>query len=93
MGASVRRATVDWPRIIGEMRDGGMTVKAMAKRVGMSANGLSNILHGSTAEPCFSVGQKLLELYAGRVKSYPAWLAGAGQLRLPVVGRPGGSER
>lgn len=69
MGKSVRIATVDWPRVILEIRGAGrMQVKQIAGRIGMSATGLWNISTGATREPCYSVGVKLLEL-RDRVKA------------------------
>ena len=63
MGASVRITTIDWPRVILEIRGRRrLQVKQIAAKVGMSATGLHNIASGATREPCYSVGLRLLEL-------------------------------
>lgn len=67
MGASVRTATIDWPQVISEIRGAGMMHKAIAVRVGIAPSTLGNLLSGSTPEPVYSVGTKLLALHS-RVK-------------------------
>ena len=62
MGASVRVATVDWPAVVSEIRGGGLMVKAIAQRVGVAPTTLHNLVSGTTREPCYSVGVKLLDL-------------------------------
>lgn len=62
MGASVRLATIDWPKVVSEIRGGGLMVKAIAQRVGVAPTTLSNLTNGLTKEPCYSVGVKLLAL-------------------------------
>jgi ribosomal protein S9 len=62
MGASVRVATVDWPKVVAEIRGGGLMVKAIAHRVGIAPTSLHNLVSGATKEPCYSVGVRLLDL-------------------------------
>lgn len=62
MGASVRIATVDWPRVVAEIRGGGLMVKAIAQRTGVAPQTLHNLVSGATKEPCYSVGVRLLDL-------------------------------
>lgn len=64
MGASVRVATVNWPKIIEEIRGGGLMVKAIARRIQVAPNTVSAYASGQTKEPPYSVGVKLLELRA-----------------------------
>lgn len=64
MGASVRVDTVDWPKVISDIRIKGMQVKAIASRVGVAPTTLWNLSAGATREPCYSVGVALLELRA-----------------------------
>jgi hypothetical protein len=62
MGASVRIATVDWPRVIHEIRGGGLMLKAIASRIGVAQTTISAYATGQTKEPPYSIGVKLLEL-------------------------------
>ena len=62
MGASVRIATIDWPRVIDEIRAHGMMVKAIAQKAGIAPTTLHDLYRGATREPCYSVGAKLLEM-------------------------------
>lgn len=62
MGASVRIATIDWPKVVDEIRGAGLMVKAIASRAGVAPSTLSNLTTGATREPCYSVGVKLLDL-------------------------------
>lgn len=62
MGASVRVRTIEWAVVIGDIRREGLMVKAIARKVGMSPQGLHAIYCGATKEPCYSVGARLLEL-------------------------------
>jgi lambda repressor-like predicted transcriptional regulator len=62
MGASVRTDTVDWPRVIHEIRGAGLMLCAIARRVGVAPTTLGNLASGATREPCYSVGARLLEL-------------------------------
>lgn len=62
MGASVRTDTVDWSRVVSEIRGGGLMVKAIASKVGIAPQTLHNLVSGATKEPCYSVGVALLAL-------------------------------
>ena len=62
MGASVRTPTVDWNRVVSELRGAGMMVKAIARKAGVAPTTLHNLTSGMTKEPCYSVGVRLLEL-------------------------------
>lgn len=62
MGASVRERTVDWQRVISDLRGAGLMVCAIARRVGVAPTTLNNLAHGYTREPCYSVGAKLLDM-------------------------------
>lgn len=62
MGASVRIATVDWPKVIDEIRGQGMMVKAIASKAGIAATTLHDLYSGATKEPCYSVGVRLLDM-------------------------------
>lgn len=64
MGASVRTPTVDWPRVVNELRGQGLMLCAIARRVGVAPSTLGNLQAGLTREPCYSVGVRLLELRA-----------------------------
>jgi hypothetical protein len=64
MGATVRIATVDWPRVVNELRGQGMMLCAIDRRVGVAPSTLGNLAYGLTREPCYSVGVRLLELRA-----------------------------
>ena len=62
MGASVRVTTVDWPRLILELRCKGLGRQAIARKVGVSPNTISSYQSGQTREPPYSVGVALIEL-------------------------------
>lgn len=62
MGASVRVDTVDWPKVLTDIRGQGMMLCAIARRVGVAPSTLGNLASGATREPCYSVGVRLLEL-------------------------------
>ena len=58
----VRIATVDWPKVIDEIRGNGMMVKVIAQKAGIAASSLHNLYTGATREPCYSVGVRLLDM-------------------------------
>jgi hypothetical protein len=62
MGASVRVSTIDWSRVIDEIRGDGTMVKDIARKAGIAPQTLHNIYTGATKEPCYSVGVRLLEM-------------------------------
>jgi hypothetical protein len=64
MGASLRVPTVDWPRLICEMRGKGLQAQVIASKVGMAPSTLGNLQNGLTAEPPYSIGVALLALHA-----------------------------
>lgn len=63
MGASIRTTTVDWPRIILDLRGKGLSRPHIARRIGVAPTTLSSYQSGQTKEPPYSVGVALLELH------------------------------
>lgn len=62
MGASIRQRTVQWDRVIDEIRGSRMMVKDIALKAGIAPQTLHSIYTGATKEPAYSVGVALLEL-------------------------------
>jgi transcriptional regulator with XRE-family HTH domain len=61
---------MDWQKIILELRATGLKQVDITEQTGISKATLSELRHGKTQEPSWSIGAKLLQLHKSRWKKY-----------------------
>jgi transcriptional regulator with XRE-family HTH domain len=61
---------MDWQKIILELRETGLKQVDITEQTGISKATLSELRHGKTKEPSWSIGDKLLQLHKSRWNRY-----------------------
>ena len=54
---------MDWRELIGALKAAGFTQAQIGEAVGLTQASVSALYRGETADTCYSVGQRLVELH------------------------------